>query len=81
MHELDFVNGKSLTPEATVNAYINMYRDNLLEQTLQALRAAACLGNKKLAKTLAVIAQCLMRRTWRSPKDLETVSDDVLISL
>jgi hypothetical protein len=60
MRELDFVNGKSPTPDAAVNTYIDMYRDNLLEQLVKALRVTTCLGNKKLAKTLVAIAQCAM---------------------
>lgn len=38
-----------------MNVYIDMYKDNLLEQAVKALRATTCLGNKKLAKTLATI--------------------------
>jgi hypothetical protein len=57
MRELSFVNNQTAAPDAAVTAYIDMYDDDLPEQAVQAIRVATKLGNKKLAKVLAAMAE------------------------
>lgn len=57
MRELSFVNNQTAAPDAAVTAYIDMYDGDLPEQAVQAIRAATKLGNKKLAKVLAAMAE------------------------
>lgn len=57
MRELDFINNPSLAPDAAVTAYVDMYANDLPEETVKAIRAATRLSNKKLAKALAAIVQ------------------------
>ena len=57
MKELDFVNGQAVAPDAAVTAYVDMYADDLPEQAIMAIRAATKMGNKKLVKVLAAMAE------------------------
>lgn len=57
MRELDFINGQTATPDAAVTAYVDMYAGDLPEQAIVAIRAATKMGNKKLAKVLAAMAE------------------------
>jgi hypothetical protein len=57
MRELDFLNSQETEPDAAVTAYVDMYGDDLPEQAIKAIRAATRMGNKKLAKVLAVLAE------------------------
>ena len=57
MKELDFVNGQAVAPDAAVTAYVDMYADDLPEQAIMAIRATTKMGNKKLVKVLAAMAE------------------------
>jgi hypothetical protein len=57
MRELDFINKPSLAPDAAITAFVDMCTDDLPEQAVMAIRAAACLDNKELAEALAAITQ------------------------
>lgn len=57
MKELNFLNNQPSAPDAAVTAYIDMYEGDLPEQAIKAIRAAIRLGNKKLAKVLAAMAE------------------------
>jgi hypothetical protein len=55
MRELEFINNqKQRAPDAVVAEYIDMYAADLPEQ---AIKAAARLGNKKLAKVQAAMVE------------------------
>jgi hypothetical protein len=56
MRELSFINGKSVAPDAAITTYVDMYRDDLPEQAIKAIRAATRTGNKELSRALAAIA-------------------------
>lgn len=55
MCELDFINPQALGLDAAVTAYVHMYAGDLPEEAVKAIRAATCMGNKKLAEALAAM--------------------------
>jgi hypothetical protein len=57
MRELDFINGHTPAPDAAVTEYVDMYGEDLPEQAVMAIRAATRMGNKKLSRALAVMAE------------------------
>lgn len=54
--ELDFIKAQETVPDAAVTQYVDKYDGELPDQAVWAIRAATCLGNKKLAKVLAALA-------------------------
>jgi hypothetical protein len=56
MHELAFIKSKSVALDVAVTAYIDMYGEDLLDNAVQAIRAATRLGNKELSEALVAIA-------------------------
>jgi hypothetical protein len=59
MCELGFINSQApvAVPDAAVTAYVDMYAGDLPEQAIKAIQAATRMGNKKLAKVLAAMAE------------------------
>jgi hypothetical protein len=57
MRELDFINKPSPVPDAAISAFVDRCTDDLPEQAVMAIRAAARLDNKELVEALAAIAQ------------------------
>lgn len=58
MHELDFItNRQQQAPDAVVAEYVDMYGADLPEQAIKAIKAAARLGNKNLAKVLEAMVE------------------------
>jgi hypothetical protein len=57
MRELDFINKPSLAPDAAIAAFVDRCTDDLPEQAIMAIRAAARLDSKELPEALAAIAQ------------------------
>ena len=66
MRELDFINGQSPVPDAAITEFVDMFGEDLPEQAIEAIRAAAKMGNKKLSKALAAMAAEWGRSRWRS---------------
>jgi hypothetical protein len=56
MRELDFINGKSLAPDAAITEFVDMFGQELLEEAIKAIRAAMKMGNKELSEALAAMA-------------------------
>jgi hypothetical protein len=54
--ELQFMDTPTLAPDAAVTEYVDLYGQDLPEDAIKAIRAATHMGNKKLAKVLAVMA-------------------------
>jgi hypothetical protein len=52
-----------LAPDPTVTKYLDLYGQDLPAQGIDAMRAAACLGNKNLAKALLAMAAEVMLAT------------------
>ena len=58
MRELSFIDSsQQQAPDAAVTEYLDLYADDLPEQAIKAIQAAARLGNKKLAKILKAVVQ------------------------
>lgn len=56
MKELQFIDTPRGAPDAAAAEYIDLYGHDMTEQEIAAIRAAAKLGNKKLALALAALA-------------------------
>jgi hypothetical protein len=57
MRELNFINKPSPAPDAAITVFVDRCTNDLPEQAVMAIRAAARLDNKELAEALAAIAQ------------------------
>jgi len=57
MRELQFIDTPAAPPDSTATEYIDLYGQDLPDQAVDTIRAAARLGNKKLAKVLAALAK------------------------
>jgi hypothetical protein len=67
MRELDFINGGSSATDAAVVEYIDSFGQDLPDEAVKALRAAAKLDDMELCKTLAAIAAESGTDTWEFP--------------
>jgi hypothetical protein len=56
MRELQFIDTPAAPPDSAAMEYIDLYGQDLPNQAVDTIRAAARLGNKKLAKVLAALA-------------------------
>jgi len=56
MRELQFIDTPAAPPDSAATEYIDLYGQDLPDQAVDTIRAAARLGNKKLAKVLAALA-------------------------
>jgi hypothetical protein len=56
MRELQFIDTPTAPPDAAATEYIDLYGHELPPQAMDAIRSAARMGNKKLAKVLASMA-------------------------
>jgi hypothetical protein len=56
MRELDFINGESPAPDATITEYVDRFGQDLPEEALKAIWAAVNMDNKELSKALAAMA-------------------------
>lgn len=58
MKELSFIDdSQQQVPDEVVTEYLDMYANDLPEQSVRAIQKAAKLGNKKLVKMLEAVVQ------------------------
>jgi hypothetical protein len=56
MRELQFMDSPALAPDAAITELVDLFGHELPTQSIEALKVATRMGNKKLTKILAAMA-------------------------